>query len=293
LNLAAGANSLLKGIPAGVDTLAKLATSNLSLNPAAALTQAGRLASSIIPGDPVSILNQSVSQSAANIINDAYVASANAGIKTSYSLNSALGTARGLLGNPLATANSLGDPSSFINSVGDKVSNISSILSNGGTGGLTPSQVASVISDAKEKGVSALSALTNAKAFGFDLPGSSLTPASITAKLGIDASQLSGLTGKLDSKFAAQVEQLAQSVPENADLNSVKDAGIIMANLDSDTLLNLPAMPLKLTAPVAELPARSLSSALTPEQRAVVITDATEKGISGECITKYSKSLIY
>jgi hypothetical protein len=279
LNLAAGANSLLKGIPAGVDTLAKLATSNLSLNPAAALTQAGRLASSVIPGDPGSILSQNVSQSAADVISNAYNASANAGIKTSYSLNSALDTAKGFLSNPLASASSLGDPSSFINSVGDKVSNISSILPNGGTGGLTPSQVASVISDAKEKGVSALSALTNAKEFGFNLPGSALTPASITAKLGIDASQLSGLTGKLNSKFASQVEQIAQSVPENADLNSVKDAGIVMANLAGDTLQNLPAMPLKLKAPAAELPARSLSSALTPEQRAAVITDATEKGI--------------
>ena len=282
LNLAAGANSLLKGIPAGVDTLAKLATSNFSLNPAAALTQAGNIASSVIPGDPGSLLTQNFSSSAADVVNNAYNASANAGIKTSYSLNSALGSAKSLLGNPLAAASSLGDPSSFINSVGDKVSNINSILPSGGTGGLTPTQAASVISDAAAKGVSSASALANANAFGFNLSGSALTPASITAKLGIDASQISGLTGKLDSKIVAQIESIAKSVPENVDLNTVKDTGIIMANLASDTLQNLPAMPLKLKAPSAELPARSLSSALTSEQRAAVITDATEKGIPVE-----------
>jgi len=282
LNLAAGANSLLKGIPAGVDTLAKLATSNFSLNPAAALTQAGNIASSVIPGDPGSLLTQNFSSSAANIVNNAYNASANAGIKTSYSLNSALGATRGLLGNSLATASSLGDPSSFINSVGDKVSNITSILPNGETGGLTPAQAASVISDATARGVSAASALTNANAFGFNLSGSSLTPASITAKLGIDASQLSGLTGKLDSKLAAEVESIAKSIPENVNLNSVKDTGIVMANLAKDSLQNLPAMPLKLKAPAADLPARSFSSELTAEQRAAVITEATEKGIPVE-----------
>lgn len=279
LNLAAGANSLLKGIPAGVDTLAKLATSNYSLNPAAALTQAGKIAGSVIPGDPGSILTQNFSQSASDVVSNAYNASANAGIKTSFSLNSALGDTRGLLGNSLATASSLGDPSSFINNVGDKLSNISSILPNGTTGGLTPSQAASVIADAQAKGVSSVSALTNAKAFGLNLNSSELSPAGITAKLGIDASQLSGLTGKLDSKLASQVEELAKSVPQNVDLNTVKDTGIVMANLGSDTLQNLPAMPLKLKAPSAELPARSLSSALTSEQRAAVITDATEKGI--------------
>lgn len=282
LNLAAGANSLLKGIPAGVDTLAKLATSNFSLNSAAALTQAGNIASSVIPGDPGSILSQNFPSSAADIVNGAYNASANAGIKTSYSLNSALGSAKGLLGNSLATASSLGDPSSFINNVGDKLSNITSILPNGGTGGLTPTQAASVISDAAAKGVSAASALTNAKAFGFDLSGSALTPASITAKLGIDASQLSGLTGKLDSKLAAEVESIAKSIPENVNLNAVKDTGIVMANLAKDTLQNIPAMPLKLKAPAADLPARSFSSQLTAEQRAAVITDATEKGIPVE-----------
>jgi hypothetical protein len=282
LNLAAGANSLLQGIPAGVDTLAKLATSNLSLNPAAALTQAGNIAASVIPGDPGSILSQNFSSSAANVINNAYNASANAGIKTSYSLNSALSSAKGLLGNPLATVSSLGDPSSFINNVGDKVSNITSILPSGETGGLTPTQAASVISDAAAKGVSAASALTNAKAFGFNLSGSALTPAAITAKLGIDASQLSGLTGKLDSKLASQVEELAKSIPANVDLNSVKDTGIVMANLAGDTLQNLPAMPLKLKAPAADLPARSFSSELSAEQRAAVITDATEKGIPVE-----------
>jgi hypothetical protein len=164
----------------------------------------------------------------------------------------------------------------------DKIGNINSYgLPTASTPGanLTAGQRAAVIADAKSKGVPPEQALRNADLFGVNLPGHTANPAAIYAKLGIDPQQLVGLTGELDSKIAPQMKAIAEEVPNNVDLKSIKEQGIIMSNLAVDTLKNLPAVPPKLKSPYAATPARSFSSELTPAQRSAVISDATAKGI--------------
>ena len=240
----------------------------------------GKAAASIIPGNPGSLLNSSLASSVSDAIGGAVAGASNLGLKTSLSTNSLLSTGKSLLDNPLSAVSGLGNSaSSLIGGIGDKVKNLSSVLPSGTSGGLTPAQRASVITDATEKGIPVDQALKNAELFGFNLPGSALSPAGLANKLGINPAQISGLSGKLDSNVTANFENLAKSIPENVNLKDVKDTGIIMANLAGDSLENLPAMPLKLKAPLAALPARSVASALTPEQRSAVISDATEKGI--------------
>jgi hypothetical protein len=240
----------------------------------------GKAAASIIPGNPGSLLNSSLASSVSDAIGGAVAGASNLGLKTSLSTNSLLSTGKSLLDNPLSAVSGLGNSaSSLIGGIGDKVKNLSSVLPSGTSGGLTPAQRASVIADATEKGIPVDQALKNAALFGFSLPGSALSPAGLANKLGINPAQISGLSGKLDSNVTSNFENLAKSIPENVNLKDVKDTGIIMANLAGDSLENLPAMPLKLKAPAAALPARSVASALTPEQRSAVIADATEKGI--------------
>jgi hypothetical protein len=258
LNAFAGANSLLKGIPAGVDALTKLAGTNL--DPAASLAQLGNAAKSFLPGNPASELNANVVSSLAN-----------------SSIADSLGA------TTIASVSAMGAASAdLVKNIGDKVGNLTASLANGTSGGLTPAQRAAVIEDARLNGIPVAQALRNAEVFGYNLPGSAASPANLASKLGIDASQISGLTGKLDSKVLTEIENIAKSVPTNVSLDKIKETGIIMAGITKENIANLPAMPTKLKAPSPDLPASSSASSLTPAQRTAVIEDATAKGIPVE-----------
>jgi len=274
LNAFAGANSLLKGIPATTDALTKLASVNL--NPAASLVQLGNAASSLLPGNPGAELSANVVSSVVGSASSVIQGAASAGTSLLAGSNNLLSTAKDLSSNAINAATGA---AGLVKNIGDKVSNLSSVLPNGTSGGLTPAQRAAVIEDAQLNGIPTAQALRNAEVFGYNLPGSAASPANLASKLGIDASQISGLTGKLDSKILGEIESVAKSVPSNVSLDKVKETGIIMAGITKDNIPNLPAMPMKLRAPAADLPASSSASSLTPAQRAAVIEDAAAKGI--------------
>ena len=277
LNALAGANSLLKGIPASTDALTKL--SSVNLNPTAALSQLGNAAKSILPGNPGAELNAGVVSALSDSATGVIKGTAELGTNLSASANSLLTTAKTLGTNIPAGIDVSGISADLVKNVGDKVGNLTSVLSNGSSGGLTPAQRAAVIEDAQLKGIPVAQALRNAEVFGYNLPGSAASPANLASKLGIDASQISGFTGKLDSKVLSEIESVAKSVPFNVSLDKVKEAGIIMAGITKENISKLPAMPTKLRAPTADLPASSSASSLSPAQRAAVIEDATAKGI--------------
>jgi hypothetical protein len=271
-----GINPLTKGISAGaaaLDSLSKNIPGSASL-----LDQVGNTAKTLLPGNPSALLNDNIGKSLSDSIGGVTSAIGNVGTSVAFGANALLTSAKGILDNPLAAAKNLGSSAAdALSGIGDKVKNITSFSPNGSS--LTPAMRAAVIADAELKGIPVDQALRNASIFGTNLPGMSASPAAIASKLGIDPSQLSGLTGKLDSKVLTQIEELSKEIPENVVLDDIKKQGIVMANLAGDSLKNLPAVPPKLTAPLPMLPARSLASALTSEQRAAVIADATEKGI--------------
>ena len=271
-----GVNPLLSGIPMSVSALSSMA----SKIPASAslVNQAGNIAGTLIPGDPSALLNSDISEKMSADIGSFKQGLTNKGIPLTPGISNLLDSSKGMMSSSLASLKEMGDSSGgMLGGIGDKIKNLSSYSSNGNN--LSPAARAAVIADATKKGIPVDQALRNASMFGANLPGFESSPAAIAAKLGIDPSQISGLSGTLDSKIVKQVEQLAEEVPENVDLEKVKKQGIIMSNLAGDTLKNLPGIPPNLRSLGAELPARSVSSALTAEQRAAVIADANKKGI--------------
>jgi len=239
-----GLDAVASGIRAPASALASLQQSgDISLN--ASVAQAERIAESVLPN-------------------------------VGSSLRDSLGSNQQVSSGLISSLKNLGSSAAgAIGGVTNKVSNLVSSASKE----LTPAQRAAVISDATSKGIPVDQALRNASTFGVNLPGLDSTPAAIANQLGIDPAQLSGLSGGFDTTFLKQAEGIAKNLPPNADFGSVKEAGIILSKVSKDTVENLPAIPPKLSAELPELPTRSFSSLLSPEQRSAVITDATSKGI--------------
>jgi hypothetical protein len=177
--------------------------------------------------------------------------------------------------NLLEVGKGLGDTSGLVSGVQNKITNINSLPSSG----LTSLQRSAVIQDAIDKGIPPAQALRNAELFGVNLPGAEAGSSAIASKLGIDVSQLSGLTGKLDSKLISELQDVASNLPSNVNLSSIKEQGIILANIGKDALKNIPAAPPKSVAPIPELPFTTKSDSLSPEVRANVIKDAVAKGV--------------
>jgi hypothetical protein len=133
--------------------------------------------------------------------------------------------------------------------------------------------------DAIDKGIPVDQALRNAQLFGVNLPGFETSPGAIAAKLGIDTSQLSGLTGKLDSKIISELQTVVKELPNNVSLTAVKEQGIILANIGKDALKNIPAIPPRVVAPIADLPLPPTSDSLSAAERSKVINNAIANGI--------------
>ena len=75
--------------------------------------------------------------------------------------------------------------------------------------------------------------------------------AAIGSKLGIDTSALAGLSPELSSKMTSELSSIANELPENTDIGSLKEQGISFANVTKDKLGNLPVVQPKTIAPSA------------------------------------------
>jgi hypothetical protein len=258
----AGIAGLLTGKMPSLPGIAAL-TGVVAAAQSGAFSELGKIAGSVIPGAPGALLNSNVASSISSMAGPlANVAgTVTAGIPTldkiisgastdaasaisgtasvAGSVNNALSAGKGLLSDAVSAAQSAGGAAALVGGIGNKLDN----LKAGAAAGI-----------------------------------GDLSPEAIAAKLGIDTKAVSGLTG-MSSGLVDKVKELAKSVPPNVNLTEIKKAGVLMENLAADTLKNIPAIPPKLAALAAALPARSLSSALSPEQRAAVIADASEKGI--------------
>jgi hypothetical protein len=109
------------------------------------------------------------------------------------------------------------------------------------------------VSGLATKGASAVSGLVgDAKNAITGLQNTQLTDvASVGSKLGIDTSKLAGLSPELASKMTSELSSLADSLPENTDIGSLKEQGISFASVTKDKLGNLPVIQPKTIAPIA------------------------------------------
>ncbi len=267
-----GLNPLAKGIPVNVDSLTAL-TGN-PLGGAAALTQIGNQIKTLAPGNVAGLVQTSDAQSVSGIINNV----SNAASKVIGGVSSAVGSVasdvEALASNSINAVKNF-DTAGMVNNISGKISNITS----GGASSLTPLQKSAIIQDATEKGIPVDQALRNAELFGVNLKGFETGGNAIAEKLGIDTAQLSGIAGKLDSKIVGELQEVAKELPKDVTLKGVKEQGIILANIGKDALKNIPGIPPKMTAPIADIPYPARSDSLSAEDRAKVIQDAVEKGI--------------
>jgi hypothetical protein len=241
-----GINVLNQGIRLSSNSLSSLNTAVLGSS--ALLTQAGNTAKRLIPGSSDSLIVDGTVQDLTNRSVVQETSFAQIGESLSQTGIALADTAKSVINNGIETAKALGQNAALlVNDVGNKIANITSSLANGTSGELNLKNLAG------------------------------LTPSALASKLGVDINQLSGLTG-LDGKALQQLDKVIGSIPSNVDLNTIKEQGIVLANLTADKIRNLPAVMQQITAPISQL-GETLASSLNPAQRAAVIADATAKGI--------------
>lgn len=73
------------------------------------------------------------------------------------------------------------------------------------------------------------------------LSGTSADPMALAAKVGIDASKLSGLSPNLQSKVLGQISSLADATPANVDLSQAVNSGLALNQLSANKIQNIPA----------------------------------------------------
>ena len=267
-----GLNPLSKGISISADSV-----NSLLGNPtgaAANLDQIGAQVKSLVPGDTTNLMKVAESQSLSSVLTDVSNSANKVLGGVSASVGSIAKNASQAVSNTFDAIKS-GNTSEFMNNIKGKISN----LTAPGSSSLTPLQKSAVIQDALEKGIPADQALRNAELFGVNLPGFEQNPSAFAAKLGIDTEQLSGLKGKLEGPVVNELQNVAKELPDNVNINSVKEQGIILASIGKDALKNIPAVAPKIKAPLPDLPFAAKSDSLSPTERAKVIEDAIEKGI--------------
>jgi len=85
------------------------------------------------------------------------------------------------------------------------------------------------------------------------LTASPMDPQGIAAKVGLDPSRLSGLTGAgLQSKLQNQVTDIVKNTPSNVNLNQAASAGLVLDYLPASKMKNIPATPEFATAPIPQ-----------------------------------------
>lgn len=79
-------------------------------------------------------------------------------------------------------------------------------------------------------------------------------PTAAMAAVGVNPSQLAGLSPDLQSKVKDQIAQVTKDLPADADLAKLKESGVSLANIPSERIQNLPATAKKLIASAPDLP---------------------------------------
>jgi hypothetical protein len=129
---------------------------------------------------------------------------------------------------------------------------------------LANTTIAAGLASATDIGTNAMSAVKNLGTGAAGLIGSVSskiddlkgTGAALARQLGVDASKLAGLSPNLQSKITKELKDAAASIPAGVDITDAVNNGLILNNIPTAALSNIPVTQL---AAVAPLPAVSLS----------------------------------
>jgi hypothetical protein len=154
--------------------------------------------------------------------------------------------------------------STNINSAGASISQISDTANSVGlkinsASDLANTSLVSGVGSASSLGTSAMSAV---KGLGTDAAGlvSSVSSkidglkgssAALASQLGVDVSKLAGLSPDLKAKIETQLSDAAKSIPDGVDLSSAVKKGLIVNNIPTAALSNIPATQPEAIAPAA------------------------------------------
>lgn len=76
----------------------------------------------------------------------------------------------------------------------------------------------------------------------------------ISSQLGVELSNIAGLTGDLKTKLTDTIAKAAEQVPTSVDLNTAIKDGLLVNNIPLNSLANIPSTSPTLTAPDVQLP---------------------------------------
>ena len=151
----------------------------------------------------------------------------------------------------------INDISNSVKGLANNAAGTMSKLSNALTGNganLGIDQKSAVIKDALGNGISPDLALRTAGSFGLNVPKvGDLNPTAMMSKLGLDPKQLTGLGGA-PNDVAKKIKDALKEVPDDVSLSEAGEQGIVLANLNKNTIKNLPAIAPDIAAPEVELP---------------------------------------
>jgi len=159
--------------------------------------------------------------------------------------------------------------STNVNSAGGSIAQITNTAKSAGlsinsANDLANTVLASNSGAASILGSSAMSAVTNlgkdsaglASSVASKIDGLKGPSAALASQLGVDVSKLAGLSPDLQAKITAQISDAAKSIPDGVDLSSAVKKGLIVNNIPTNALSNIP-----ISQPVAIAPAAAVSLA--------------------------------
>jgi hypothetical protein len=232
-----------QSLPGDISSNIRLQSSGLvglsqdSLGPAATIASAGE----VLNGDKS--FTQSISNSLQNdTLKSAYnISNPGSGIGKGASV---LINSNEYASNPTANEIKQGLNINPISLAPGSISNVAG-LSNG----ITPGAIAAVQSMSGNSG-KLIGGLENKITSLTSLPSD---PQGIAARVGLDPSRLSGLTGgSLQSKLSSQITNIVNSTPDNVNLSQAASAGLALDYLPSSKMPNIPATPQFATAPIPQ-----------------------------------------
>lgn len=257
LNSLAGANSVFGGsIPGGVDQLAsgiRLKASGLIdsvRSGAASVVQAGKtLESSFSINGAAGSLASDITNRATAASNLISVKGSGIGEGASILIDKSVSVISNQIGTLPVIATDLikttAQLPTDITLITGKVKDLSSSALSS-VSALGQSDASKIISNVGNK----ITSLTS---------GTPTDPTAIAAKFGINASQLSGLGGDLQSKVLSQLGSLSKNIPEDTDLSIATAKGLSLNYVPSDKIKNIPATTSYLTAPKPEVDQKFLA----------------------------------
>jgi hypothetical protein len=235
-------SSLLSQV-AGAAGVANQITSQLGISPVSginALTSGIRLASTNLNSLGTAALSVSNLGALGSAVNIPAASLATAG--------AAIGSVAGIANAATKLASNVSSSISDLSSV-----NVASVSGKASSLVDSASALATDVTKLAGKGADAISGtLGNVKNSIASLQNAQVSDiAGLSAKLGIDASAFAGLSPDRVSKMTTELKSLADSLPADADIASLKEQGLSFANLTKAQLANLPATQPKITAPSA------------------------------------------